>query len=338
MSAAQLFRHYFTPKQLKETYYNKIKYHTTIGMDRITPIVFENQLENHIQVISKKALSGTYRFTHYREILISKGRGKAPRVISIPTIRDKLALSAYHQFLSASFADALERPLLHSIIGDITKEIVSGKWDGYVKIDITQFYASINHDILLKKLRQRIRKKEALHFLKEAITTDTIPKIGSSQKTKRDRGVPEGLSISNILADIYLSAFAGKIYENYKVRYYRYVDDILILCPSPLAEDIEAFCVHTLISDFDLSVNKEKTLSGKISDGVAFLGYKFFDNKVSVRPSSEEKLEASIEELFRLRKRTKISQSLFVWRLNLRIAGCILDSKKYGWMFYYSQL
>ena len=29
---------------------------------------------------------------------------------------------------------------------------------------------------------------------------------------------------------------------------------------------------------------------------------------------------------------------MFAWKLNLKIAGCIYNSNKYGWMFYYSQI
>lgn len=339
MSSARYFRHFFIPKQLRQIYFGKIKYRATVGMDRITPQAFEERLDKHIQVISQKVLSGTYRFTRYREVLISKGRGKEPRVISIPTIRDKLALSAYHLFLQNSFGDTIKEPLLHTIVGDITLTALSGQYDGYVKIDITHFYASINHQLLLKKVKRRIRKAEAIHFLQEAITTETIAQVGSaSERKKNDRGVPEGLSISNILADIYLSDFEEKVYANYNVRFFRYVDDILILCNSSQAESIKEFCIKTLQSDFDLKANEKKTTSGEIARGVPFLGYIFFNDKVGIRPSAEEKLEASIEELFRLRKKGFISQQVFKWRLNLRITGCILDSKKYGWLFYYSQL
>lgn len=339
MSSARYFRHFFIPKQLRQIYFEKIKYRATVGMDRITPQAFEENLDKHIQVISQKVLSGTYRFTRYREVLISKGRGKEPRVISIPTIRDKLALSAYHQFLQNSFGDTIKEPLLHTIVGDITQTALSGQYDGYVKIDITHFYASINHQLLLKKVKRKIRKEEAIHFLQEAITTETIAQVGSaSERKKNDRGVPEGLSISNILADIYLSDFEENVYANYNVHFFRYVDDILILCNSSQAESIKEFCIKTLQSDFDLDANEKKTKFGEIAKGVPFLGYMFFNDKVGIRPSAEEKLEASIEELFRLRKKGLISQQVFKWRLNLRITGCILDSKKYGWLFYYSQL
>ena len=339
MNAARYFRRYFSLKQIENIYSDKIKYRATVGMDRITPNAFEDKLDENVQLISRKVLSGQYKFTRYREVLISKGRGKEPRVISIPTIRDKLALAAYHQFLQATFGETVQEPLLHTIVGDITQEVVARHFDGYVKIDITHFYASIDHHLLLKKVKKKIRKAEAIHFVEEAISTETIARVGSTHsRSKRECGVPEGLSISNILADIYLSDFKEKVCALYDVCFYRYVDDILILCNALESDKIKDVCVKILASDYALSANEKKTMSGEIVKGVAFLGYMFFDKKVSIRPLAEEKLEASIEELFRLHKREIIAQQVFIWRLNLRITGCILDSKKYGWLFYYSQL
>lgn len=116
MNAARYFRRYFSSNRLKNIYSDKIKYRATVGMDRITPAAFENKLDENVRLISQKVLSGKYKFTRYREVLISKGRGKEPRVISIPTIRDKLALSAYHQFLQSSFGATIQEPLLHTIL------------------------------------------------------------------------------------------------------------------------------------------------------------------------------------------------------------------------------
>lgn len=339
MNAARYFRRYFSSNRLKNIYSDKIKYRATVGMGRITPAAFENKLDENVRLISQKVLSGKYKFTRYREVLISKGRGKEPRVISIPTIRDKLALSAYHQFLQSSFGATIQEPLLHTIVGDITQEVLSGRFNGYVKIDITHFYASIDHRLLLKKVKKKIRKAEAIHFLEEAVSTETIARVGSApQRGKNNCGVPEGLSISNILADIYLSDFKERVCSSYNVCFYRYVDDILILCNSSEAGEIKNFCVETLKTDYILDANEKKTMFGEIVNGVPFLGYMFFDSKVGIRPSAEEKLEDSIEELFRLRKKQTISPQVFIWRLNLRITGCILDSQKYGWLFYYSQL
>jgi len=320
-------------------YKDKILGRASVGLDSVTPKAFDESLDENILLISKKVLAGNYHFTRYREVLINKGRGKEPRVISIPTVRDKLALASYHLFLKESFKDVIEEPLIHTIVGDITHEVLAEQYDGFVKIDITKFYASIDHNILFKKVKRKVRKTEAIAFLKKAITTETIARSGPAKERKDiEKGVPEGLSISNILADIYLTDLKEIICSSFEVKYFRYVDDILILCDAANAKRLESFAIEVLKNKFNLIVSSQKTTSGKIRNGVPFLGYVFYNNKISVRPAAEQKLENSLEELFRTWKKEKISTPLLIWRLNLRIAGCILDRKKYGWMFYYSQL
>jgi len=339
MNASELFKKYFDIMELHKIYLEKIKYRANVGMDRISPQKFENEMVENISIISRKVLSGTYTFTRYRQILINKGKGKAPRVISIPTIRDKLVLATLHKVLQETFKNDVEEPLLHTIIGEITHTALGGCYNGYVKLDITRFYSSINHNILIRKIKKRIRKKEVLSLLVRAISTETIENnVAAGEKNRNDRGVPEGLSISNILADIYLAELKQKILDKYEVKFYRYVDDILILCSETQAEEIAGYCKGLLENDYDLKINENKTKYGKLDEGVSFLGYLFFNNKVSIRSAAEEKLENSIESLFGMMKKGKISYSLFIWKLNLRIAGCILESHKYGWMFYYSQL
>lgn len=339
MSAAKQFQKVYSKKSLNQLYSDKIQYRASVGMDSVSPKVFETNLSDNIQIISRKVLSGTYKFTRYREILISKGRGKEPRVISIPTIRDKLALAAYHSFLQNVFKDSIKEPLLHSIIDSISKNVLIGQYDGYVKIDITKFYASIDHKILLKKIKRKVRKKEAIEFLVNAITTETVPRNTSVLvKTTSIKGVPEGLSISNILADIYLSDLERLICNEYSVEFFRYVDDILILCQANQAAEIKDYAIDVLSKEFALEANPQKTVSGELSTGVPFLGYVFYDNKISIRPAAKQKLESSLEELFRKQKNKVLSPELFIWRLNLRISGCILENKKYGWLFYYSQM
>lgn len=255
MSAAQHFKKAFSCASLNQLYTDKIQFRASSGMDNVSPKLFEETLTESIQTISRKVLAGTYTFTRYREILISKGRGKEPRVISIPTIRDKLALASYHSFLKIVFSDRIEEPLLHTVIGNISEVVLSGKYDGYVKVDIKGFYSSIDHSILLKKIKRKIRKPEAIAFLKGAIETQTIPRNTKIRdRNRRAIGVPEGLSISNILADIYLSDLKELICDKYDIDFFRYVDDILILCKASKAFEIkdyintngfEIFAIHS---------------------------------------------------------------------------------------------
>lgn len=70
MNAARYFRRYFSSNRLKNIYSDKIKYRATVGMDRITPAAFENKLDENVRLILQKVLSGKYKFTRYREVLI----------------------------------------------------------------------------------------------------------------------------------------------------------------------------------------------------------------------------------------------------------------------------
>lgn len=339
MSAAYCFKQFFSSDSLKKIYEDKIRFRSSVGMDNVTPAIFDSKLDENIELISRKVLNGLYEFTRYREVLISKGRGKEPRVISIPSIRDKLALAAYHRFLQNVFSDIIEEPLLHTVVSKVSSVAQSGQFDGYVKIDITKFYSSINHDILRKKIWKKVRKKEALDFLSKAISTQTIPRnTFAGKRMKTDGGIPEGLSISNILANIYLSDLKQYVCSEYNVEFFRYVDDVLIFCEYSQAAEIKGYLVNLLGQRYLLKVNASKSIFGRLEEGVPYLGYKFYNTKTGIRPSAEQKLECSLEELFRKCKNKKLSVPLFTWRLNLRITGCILDKKKYGWMFYYSQL
>lgn len=333
------FENHFTEDHLKKVYYDKIIHRASVGMDRVIPAVFHKELEKNIALISRKVLSGSYSFTHYKELLISKGRDRAPRVISIPTIRDKLTLATLHKYLQESFHDEIEEPLLHSVISEVKKGIETKKYDSYVKVDVRRFYASINHEILMSKLKKKITDERALSLLKNAISTATVPNDSVLAKNlHNEKGVPEGLSISNILANIYLSDLKKIMLNKYPIAYFRYVDDILILCKESDAFSIQADIIKYIKSTYKLDVNTEKTKHGKLSEGVIFLGYEFFDNRIGVRSSAVQKLETSIELLFRLYSRKVIGKELFLWRLNLKISGCIFEAEKYGWLFFYSQL
>ena len=330
---------YFSEENIANIYHSKIIHRASVGMDRIIPDVFDRNLSSNISIISRKVKAGTYKFTRYRQILISKGRDSNPRVISIPTIRDKLTLACLHSLLQDTFKNEIEDPLLHTLIDRITKEVQSKQYDSYVKVDIHRFYSSIEHAPLFSKLERKITDQRTLDLLESAISTATFPANGKIDRESRNLiGVPEGLSISNILANIYLSDLKQIMSLRYSISYFRYVDDILILCKTSDAENIQNDITALISTIYKLQINQEKTKHGLLSDGVQFLGYEFFDNRICVKPAVIQKIENALEDLFRLRSRSAIGEKLFIWRLNLKITGCIYEGQKYGWLFYYSQL
>lgn len=93
--------------------------------------------------------------------------------------------------------------------------------DYYIlKCDISKFFASINHDILKKKLARRIKDKDALDIIYKIIDSDEM-------------GLGIGNMTSQVLAVFYLNDLDHYIKEDLGIKYYvRYQDDFLLFHPS----------------------------------------------------------------------------------------------------------
>ena len=63
MQAWKAWRKLFNKKHLIEHYNEKIKSHPSVGLDKITPSVFYENLENNVDLILKKVQNKTYKFT-----------------------------------------------------------------------------------------------------------------------------------------------------------------------------------------------------------------------------------------------------------------------------------
>ncbi len=106
----QWLKSYFRIKSLKKIYNQKFQSSKIKGIDRLSGSQFRKQAKEQIRVIHNKCLRGTYKFSPYLELLSSKGRGKAPRLLAIPTIRDRIVLHALKEILFQVFPECV--PLL----------------------------------------------------------------------------------------------------------------------------------------------------------------------------------------------------------------------------------
>lgn len=331
----------FKEDNLKNIYIQKIKYHASPGLDRMNTKVFEGYLLKHINIINYKVNNGTYRFTRYREKLILKGRNKYPRLISIPTIRDKVVLKALNELLSMTFQECFHQKSVQYIMNRLKQDKESGRYNYFIKFDISDFYPSINHEILEKTIRRKIRKKEILNLILGAIKTPTVPLNYSGKYELNQKGVPQGLSISNGLANLYLSNLDMFHLRASDYAYYRYVDDIVILCDEAKAASLEKAVTKQIEKQYELKIHPSKTDRGLISIGFNYLGYFINSEQISVRIESVRRLENGLSKLFteyKYSKHTEYGLNRFIWKLNLKITGCIDNNEKYGWMFFFSQI
>lgn len=334
MRAAEIWKLVFTKEHLEACYNEKIEKKPSVGMDKVSPKKFKEELLDNIDIICRKVNNGTYHFTRYKQLLFTKGPVKPPRTICVPTLRDKLTLSVLNEILAGVYGNKSRTQMPQIIIHDITDKIP--KYDCFLKLDVKSFYASIDQNILLKKLKRKIRKVEIISLIEKAVKTSSIayPVKERAVNKEREKGVPEGLSISNALANIYLMDLDDKYTGYDNIEYWRYVDDILIL----LNKDDFAGVKKEIIRDINqlgLEVNEKKD-EGDVEKGFEYLGYRIYPNFITVRESSVLKIEQSIEDLFREARGG--NNKYIEWKLNLKITGFILEEHKYGWLFFYSQI
>ncbi len=342
MSVRERFEHHFSESNLKSLYQDLIVLSTATGIDNLNQKSFWPTINDQVRIISNKALRGTYKFTKYKLKLISKGRGKAPREISIPTIRDRIALRAICNFLVEQYKDSVNFELPQYMVKKAKDEIQSKKYDGFIKLDVSNFYPTIKHKELLGRLRRKIRNPEILNFIERAIQTPTVSKSSPIDKTPT-LGIPQGLSISNVLAAIYLLNIDKKLSGDTNIAYHRYVDDVFILCKYQNVQNITDDAIK-MFRKIGLKIHtpkkeSEKSITGKIGENFDYLGYQFEGDLISPRPASIEKLKESLVSIFTGYKHSKIkSVDFLLWRLNLRITGCVFQNKSKGWMFFFSEI
>lgn len=170
-------QYYFRIKTLKAIFQEKFRRDKNRGVDRVSGPQFEKQSLAQIRIIQRKSLKGTYNFSPYLELVRSKGRNKCPRVLSIPTIRDKITLFALKEILSLIFYDCVPRKLATTHVAQIKRSTSHSNLQdfSFLKTDIQNFYGSINRDILFKKLRSRIKSKRLIDLIYKAVTTPTVP-------------------------------------------------------------------------------------------------------------------------------------------------------------------
>lgn len=327
--------------QLEEIYsnFNGVQ---AVGIDGTSKQKFDEILDEELSLIQRKIENNTYEFSFYKQKLLVKSINKT-REISIPTLRDKLVIKYFYNHVSEKFDDVVKNILTAQ---QTIKKVEEAKdnFDSYIKVDIQNFFPTINHEILINKLKSRIDDEVILNLITKAITQSTVDVNTPFKKRKKydnKMGVPQGLSISGLLAEIYMSDLTEKYTNNKNIKFFRYVDDVLIFCNKKDIEEIKS----SLKSDFeqlklqihDFEPESHKSSFGIIEEKFEFLGYRFENEVISVRDASVQKMYSNISRLFTLYKNKKYSsKEEFITRLNLKITGCIIDGKKYGWINFFS--
>jgi RNA-directed DNA polymerase len=230
-----------------------------------------------VNELAAELRTGRYRPRPYRRREIPKEGGKV-RVISIPTIRDRVVQGALRLVLEpifeVDFSDSSygARPgrSAHQAIEKV-RQGLRNRQHRVVDIDLSRYFDSIRHDRMLAKVAGRISDDEVLALVKQFL------------KSNGDRGVPQGSPLSPLLANLALNDL-DHILDRGKdfITYVRYLDDMVVLAPDSTKgrkwADRALDRVRQEAEGIGVALNAEKTRTVTMTESravFAFLGFEF---------------------------------------------------------------
>ncbi|GHM98817.1 hypothetical protein WSM22_03070 [Cytophagales bacterium WSM2-2] len=252
-------------------------------------VLLHNQnREGNLFKLQDMLLSKSYKTSPYD--IFSVYEPKERLVYRLPYFPDRIAHHAIMNVLEPIFVrsftadtySCIKNRGIHCLLRNLKNDLNDLKGTQYcLKLDIKKFYPSIDHDVLKTLLRKKFKDRDLLWLLDEII--DSAP------------GLPIGNYLSQYLANFYLSYFDHWIKEEKKVKYYyRYADDIVILCPDKvelhqLLEQIKAYLVN-----LKLEVKDNYQIFPVASRGIDFVGYVFYHSHILIRKSIKKNFARKI--------------------------------------------
>ncbi len=206
------------------------------GVDGVTFEAVESAgRAEFLEQLREELVTGTYGPQRVRRVGIPKTGGKL-RMLSIPTIRDRVAQGALKLILEPIFEADFQpgsfgyRPKrsAHDAVERVRQGILQRK-TRVIDLDLRSYFDNVRHHLLLEKIAARVDDGAIMGLLKKIL------------KSSGSRGVPQGGVISPLLSNIYLNEVDRMLQRAQEVtchegwtaiEYVSFSDDIVVLVDS----------------------------------------------------------------------------------------------------------
>ena len=240
------------------------------GIDKVTKEEYEGNLEENIDNLINRLKSFQYRPQPVKRVEIDKGNGKK-RPLGIPVYEDRLVQGAMAEilkevyeprFLDCSYGFRPKRKA-HDAVQVIDDTIMHKKVNYILDCDIKGFFDNVNHEWLMKFLRNDIADPNYLRYIARILKSGVMIE-GRVEETSV--GTPQGGLISPILANVYLHYVLDLWFEKcIKKQLYgeaylvRYADDFLIMFEYEKDARRVYEAIVKRMEKFGLELSQEKT-------------------------------------------------------------------------------
>ena len=303
------------------------------GIDGMTIKEALPYLKEHQQELTDRIYRGKYTPSPVRRVEIPKQDGGV-RKLGIPTVIDRTLQQAIMQqlapiyeplFADGSYGYRPNRSAKAAVLK--VKEYAEQGYTYAVVLDLSKYFDTINHEILIKLLRKNIKDERVVQLIKRYLKSGGME---NGVVIDTEEGSPQGGNLSPLLANIYLNGFDQEFLKR-GVPSVRYADDIVLLAKSKRAsERLLESSTKYLEGKLKLTVNREKsrTVSVFAIRKFKFLGFAMGRNGsgiyVRVHAKSWKKFKSRLKYISSRRSVQTIKPSLEKIKVYAR-----------GWLNYY---
>jgi len=281
-----LYVHVCKMETLQEAYRMAKNNDGAPGIDGVTfEAIEESGRESFLKQIQDELVQHKYQPMRVRKKEIPKDGGTKIRVLSIPTIRDRVVQGALKlilepifeaDFQSGSYGYRPKRTAQEAVLR-VDKAIMEGK-TRVIDLDLRAYFDNVQHYLLLAKVARRIQDAMVMKLLNLIL------------KSTGKKGVPQGGVVSPLLSNVYLNevdrmlekAIATTRRGKYThVQYARFADDMVILIDSHPRNDWLMRAVDKRLREelarLRVEINEDKSRTIDLTKGgsFAFLGFEY---------------------------------------------------------------
>ena len=298
------------------------------GIDGETVSDFAGKLETNIEFLHGKLKTNTYKPSPVRRVEIEKPDGGV-RLLGVPTVKDRVVQQAIVNIIEPIFEPTFHpssygyRPnrSQHQAVAKAERFINRYGLTEVVDMDLSKCFDTLDHELIMEAVAEHISDGKVLNLIKGFLKSGAM-QSGSYEST--EIGSCQGGVISPLLSNIYLNRFDQKMMTK-GIRIVRYADDILIFAKNEQnIGNYKRYAIKVLEEELKLKVNKEKTKTVNVREGVAFLGFIIKETFLSIHPKRLKRFKDKIRSITKRNSGRKLEE--VIKELNPVIRG---------WMNYY---
>ena len=294
--------------------------------------------------ITTKLKDNNYIFSIPRKKEINKNHTNKKRVVYSYKFNEMVVLKyiaynlyKYDYLFQSNLYSFRKKISVKQALDKLSKKRNLKNMYGY-KVDIKNYFNSVDISILINNLKKDIEDQDLLNIIVSILTNKKVSL--NNNIIEEDKGIMAGIPLSAFLANYFIKDI-DEYFKKEKILYLRYSDDIIIFTNTKEEQIKYSNKLKELLLSFNLTINPDKENYYEPHDIWEFLGFSYQDNKIDLSANSLHKIKGKIRRSARsirrwmLRKNVEETKALRVMIRKFNTKFYSSKNSELSWKYWY---